>query len=37
MSRERRELYWALAAFALVLLAMAVAAWIGWDYWSTGD
>jgi TRAP-type C4-dicarboxylate transport system permease small subunit len=31
----RRDVRLALIAFALVLLAMAIAAWFGYDYWST--
>ena len=31
---DRRQLYWAVTAFAIVLFVMAVAAWFGWDYWS---
>ena len=30
----RRDLAWALAAFAVIIVVLLIAAWFGWDYWS---
>ena len=32
---DRRQLYWAVTAFGIVLLIMAIASWLGWNYWTT--
>jgi len=30
----RRDLAWALAAFAAIMIVLAIASWFGWEHWN---
>lgn len=30
----RRDVAWALTAFAIIIIVLIIASWIGWERWS---